>query len=60
VGKALAAKVRGLVSGEAAERVAQTFNRSKISRAPSERIAEIGTMVRNAALDGSPIVFSGS
>jgi acyl-CoA synthetase (AMP-forming)/AMP-acid ligase II len=60
VGKALAAKVRGLVSGEAAERVAQTFNRSKISRAPSERIAEIRTMVRNAALDGSPIVFSGS
>lgn len=59
VGKALAAKVRDLVSGEAAERVVQTFTRSKISRAPSERLAEIRTMVHNAALDGRPIVFSG-
>jgi acyl-CoA synthetase (AMP-forming)/AMP-acid ligase II len=59
VGKTLAGKVRDLVSGEAAERVVQTFNRSKISRAPSERIAEIRTMVHNAALDGKPIVFSG-
>jgi acyl-CoA synthetase (AMP-forming)/AMP-acid ligase II len=59
VGKALVGKVRDLVSGEAAERVVQTFARSKISRAPSDRIAEIRTMVHNAALDGKPIVFSG-
>lgn len=59
VGKALAGKVRDLVSGEAAERVVQTFARSKISRAPSEQLAEIRAMVHNAALDGKPIVFSG-
>lgn len=59
VGKALPAKVRDMVTGEAAERVVQTFTRCKISRAPSERLAEIREMIHAAALAGTPIVLAG-
>ena len=59
VGKALPAKVRDLVTGDAAERVVETFTRSKISRAPSEHLAEIQAMIHTAILADTRIVLVG-
>jgi long-chain acyl-CoA synthetase len=59
VGKALADKVRDMVSGDAAERVIQSFTRSKISRAPSEQLGEIRKLIQTAILAGTTIPFNG-
>lgn len=59
VGKPIPSKLRDLVSGDAAERVVQSFERSKVSRARSEQEAEIQSMIQQAILDGTPILFTG-
>jgi acyl-CoA synthetase (AMP-forming)/AMP-acid ligase II len=59
VGKALMARVRDLVSGDAAERVIQTISRYKVSRAPSESPATIRSTIHTAILAGTPITFAG-
>jgi long-chain acyl-CoA synthetase len=59
VGKPLLRKVRDMVSGELAERAIQTFNRYKVSRAPSDRLPEIRSIIQTAILSGGVITFAG-
>jgi hypothetical protein len=55
----LLGKVRDMVSGELAERAIQTFNRYKVSRAPSDRLPEIHSIIQTAILSGGVITFAG-
>jgi long-chain acyl-CoA synthetase len=59
VGKALAASVRDMVSGDAAERVIQTFSRCKVSRAPSDQPEEIRALIQSSIMHGTTIPFAG-
>jgi long-chain acyl-CoA synthetase len=59
VGKSLAGKVRDMVSGELTERLIQMLERSKVRRAPSERIGDIRSIIQAGVLAGTPITFSG-
>jgi hypothetical protein len=59
IGKVQAGKLRDMVSGTVTERVVHAFSRTKVSRAPSEQMAEIRAMVHEAVLAAAPITFTG-
>jgi acyl-CoA synthetase (AMP-forming)/AMP-acid ligase II len=59
VGKALAARVRDLVSGVVTERFIRTFDRYQVRRANSAHMPAIRQMIHESIIAGTPIRFAG-